>query len=90
MRRLWCLTKPRFGHFIYVVSKIESANKLLNSQVCFLYQRIHKRSVVFPVIYLGLTFFNLSSMFRTTDVVPLSAFLRLMLVSRFRALSVSR
>ena len=29
-------------------------------------------------------------MFRTTDVVPLSAFLRLMLVSRFRALSASR
>ena len=32
----------------------------------------------------------LSSMFRTTDVVPLSAFLRLMLVSRYRVLNVSR
>ena len=58
MGQLWCLTKPCFGHFICKVSKVEFANKLLNSKVCFLYHRTHMRSVVFPAFKLVLTFFN--------------------------------
>ena len=48
MGQLWCLTKPCFGHFIYKVSKVEFANKLLNSSVRFFYHRIHKRSCSVP------------------------------------------
>ena len=49
-RRVWCLTKPFFSHFIYVISLVEIVNKLLNSVICVNYHGCRKRPVVVFVI----------------------------------------
>ena len=55
-RRIWCLTKPFFSNFVYVIPVVEIVNELLYFTVCVNYHGCRKRPVVVSVIQLDLAF----------------------------------
>ena len=49
-RRIWCLTKSFFSHFVYVVFAVEFVDKECNLAVCLFYHWLFKWHVVVFVV----------------------------------------